>query len=122
MTRFGWSLPPGVSHRMIDDLFEDPLCEPCGSTNPDDCICPECTICGEIGNPKCYYLHGLTYSREQQDRLDELDDYYENEKLELEEYHRQMKEDEQLADEYFRSADAYHKSVDRDDGPSILDD
>lgn len=23
----------------------------------DDCICPECPVCGEHGNPKCYGTH-----------------------------------------------------------------
>jgi hypothetical protein len=29
---FGWSLPPGVTHQMIDDLYEpDPyVCKQCG--------------------------------------------------------------------------------------------
>jgi hypothetical protein len=23
------------------------------------CICPECDVCTEVGNPKCYPAHGL---------------------------------------------------------------
>jgi hypothetical protein len=57
MTRsgiFGWSLPPGVTNRMIDEAYgrEEP-CEVCGQW-PDDCICPECPICGEYGRSGCY--------------------------------------------------------------------
>lgn len=29
-------------------------CECCGRP-VDDCICPECDICGESGNPDCYH-------------------------------------------------------------------
>ena len=49
---FGWSLPPGVSSRMIDEAYgvEVP-CEVCGQW---DCICPECPVCEEVGNPVCY--------------------------------------------------------------------
>jgi hypothetical protein len=51
---FGWSLPPGVTGRMIDEAFgrEEP-CQVCGQWE-DDCVCPECPTCGEFGNPACY--------------------------------------------------------------------
>jgi hypothetical protein len=54
VSKFGWSLPPGCTQRMIDDAFghEEP-CEVCGKM-PDDCICPECVCCGEIGRLFCY--------------------------------------------------------------------
>jgi hypothetical protein len=54
-------------------------CECCGR-DPAECICPECPICGEQGNPECYRKkvsitdegrvlegkgHGLEYNREQ---------------------------------------------------------
>jgi len=51
---FGWSLPPGVTSRMIDEAYgrEEP-CQICGLW-PDDCICPECPVCGSFGDPACY--------------------------------------------------------------------
>jgi hypothetical protein len=71
--KFGWSLPPGVTSRMIDEAYgvEGP-CVTCGAANPDDCICPECPECGVIGDPSCYVRHGLRMSEEQiagQERL-----------------------------------------------------
>lgn len=56
---FGWSLPPGVTNRMIEEAYgEDGPCQCCGR-DPADCVCPECQVCGEQGNPKCYeHSHG----------------------------------------------------------------
>lgn len=51
MSIFGWSYPPGCSGPPDDDR----PCEVCGR-NVDDCICPECPSCGEVGNPFCYEL------------------------------------------------------------------
>jgi hypothetical protein len=56
---------------MIEEQFgdEDP-CECCGH-DTTDCICPECPVCGEQGNPACYALglnpkdHGLKFNKEQ---------------------------------------------------------
>jgi hypothetical protein len=57
MGKFGWSYPPGCTGTPYD---EDIWCEVCGG-NPDiepdkegGCICPECPVCGEAGNPDCY--------------------------------------------------------------------
>lgn len=61
---FGWSLPPGCTHAMIEDQFADRPCAICGQW-PDDCICPECPQCGEYGNPHCYEEHGLVRTEEQ---------------------------------------------------------
>ena len=61
------NLPPGVTIGMIDDHFADRPCEMCGHY-PDDCICPECPVCYEHGNPACYSTlggHGLTESWDQ---------------------------------------------------------
>jgi len=42
-----------------DPSFDyDPPCEICGKF-PEDCICPECPVCGNYGDPKCYQEHGL---------------------------------------------------------------
>jgi hypothetical protein len=59
---FGSSLPPGVSNRMIEDACggEGP-CDVC-SRPIDDCVCPECPTCGEVGRLACYDEHGLVMS------------------------------------------------------------
>jgi hypothetical protein len=50
----GFNLPPGVTTRMIDEAAgADQPCEVCGHF-VDDCICPECEQCGQIGDPACY--------------------------------------------------------------------
>ena len=51
---FGWSYPPGCSGPPDDDWD----CEVCGEPT-DNCICPECPVCEDIGNPDCYVNHGL---------------------------------------------------------------
>ena len=48
---FGWSLPPGVSTLPGD---ETEYCAVCGKNAEDECECPECPICHEIGNKECY--------------------------------------------------------------------
>lgn len=68
---FGWSLPPGCTHRMIEEQCEEGPCAVC-AMDPADCLCPECHVCGEQGNPKCYESdkagekrHGLLLTKEQ---------------------------------------------------------
>jgi hypothetical protein len=51
MGKFGWSYPPGCNSVPGDE--PEPPCEVCGQF-VDYCICPECPVCGEIGNPACY--------------------------------------------------------------------
>lgn len=71
MSIFGSSLPPGC-HRLPDEE-PDPPCDVCGK-DIDWCVCPECPICGETGNIKCYQItgawegledHNLQLSKEQ---------------------------------------------------------
>lgn len=55
MSGFGWSYPPGAA----DDPFapynqDDPPCDVCGGFPEVDCLCPECPVCGQQGNPNCY--------------------------------------------------------------------
>jgi len=66
---FGWSLPPGCTNQMIEDAMGvDQPCEVCGQF-PDDCICPECKVCGGQGDPTCYRDHGMEKSDEQIESL-----------------------------------------------------
>lgn len=30
-----------------------------------DCICPECPVCGAVGDLKCYQKHGMKLTQEQ---------------------------------------------------------
>lgn len=43
---------------------EDYPCSVCGK-DLDHCFCPECPVCGSVGDPKCYQEHGLVMSWEQ---------------------------------------------------------
>lgn len=61
----GWDLPPGVTHRMIEDAAGgDATCDVC-CRPADDCDCPECRQCGVAGDPLCYAQHGMTLTRAQ---------------------------------------------------------
>jgi hypothetical protein len=65
---FGWDLPPGVTQRMIDDAYGlDGPCEVCGEP-AEDCGCPECPVCGEVGNPKCFGPH-MPASPDREERI-----------------------------------------------------
>ena len=50
---FGWDLPPGVTHRMIDDAFghEDPL------------DCPVCSDGAEMDGPDCEKCANVTCTK-----------------------------------------------------------
>jgi len=68
---FGWSLPPGCTARMIDEAAGvDQPCAVC-CRPVDDCVCPECPVCGAQGDPACYADpprvegHGMRLTREQ---------------------------------------------------------
>lgn len=68
MGKFGWSYPPGCSGTPYDD---DVYCDVCGG-NPDieqpnkgACICPECPVCFEYGDPNCYSEGHLQMTKEQ---------------------------------------------------------
>jgi hypothetical protein len=65
----GFNLPPGCSVRDIPGNDYDPPCDVCGQ----DCICPECPICGTAGDPGCYEQHGMTRTQEQIDGLAALE-------------------------------------------------
>lgn len=120
MGKFGWSLPPGVSHRMIDEsLGLDEPCECCGKFE-DDCICEECPKCGEYGDPKCYkgYFkedHGMEYSKEQLAGQKELADEIEADRMRDDAlYEEYMLENKQDGEQEERKLQARH------DDPSIF--
>lgn len=50
----GFNLPPGCSAADIERAAGGAECCECCGHDPEDCICPECLVCGEQGNPKCY--------------------------------------------------------------------
>jgi hypothetical protein len=56
---FGWSYPPGCSGPPEYD--EEP-CEICGE-HIDNCICPECPVCGAVGDPLCYKAKPHPYGK-----------------------------------------------------------
>ena len=45
-----WNKPCNSDRHTLDG---DPYCEVCGEW-PEDCNCPECPLCSEVGNPSCY--------------------------------------------------------------------
>ena len=49
----GWNMPPGCNVRDIPGNNEYEMCAVCGQ-GLDDCICPECPVCGGVGDPACY--------------------------------------------------------------------
>jgi hypothetical protein len=54
-SKFGWSYPPGAANdpNAPYNQDDDGPCAVCCKC-VTDCICPECPVCGETGNPKCY--------------------------------------------------------------------
>lgn len=61
---FGWSYPPGVTGREPEITGDWGPCEVC-CQDIDDCVCPECPICGRQGDPACYVDHGLRRTEDQ---------------------------------------------------------
>jgi hypothetical protein len=106
---FGWDLPPGCTQRHIDEAFGGPeICECCGN-HAEACICPECFVCGDIGNPDCYSLGHesddvrlcgqMEYSKEQligrsKLRISQLEDQLADERMALDFLQSQKEEDE----------------------------
>lgn len=62
MPNFGWDYPPGCSGTPYD---EPDYCQICAQ-DVDNCICPECPVCGQAGDPDCYPHHGMIRSEAQE--------------------------------------------------------
>ncbi len=46
------------------------ICDVCGGNIAlDECICPPCPVCSEVGCPACYTEHGMTRTQAQIDQL-----------------------------------------------------
>ena len=60
MSIFGWSLPPGCG-KLPGEEDEGP-CQVCGFEE-DRCVCFECSVCGETGNPDCYTKEGCNQEK-----------------------------------------------------------
>jgi hypothetical protein len=59
---FGWSYPPGCSGPPDDDI----ICEIClKNVDKGECVCPECPVCGEYGDPECYLKGHMEVNDEQ---------------------------------------------------------
>ncbi len=94
----GFNLPPGCSVRDIPGNGDE-SCQVCGQ-HEESCICPECPVCKQFGNPDCYKRkgfknHGLIMSNEQLESLTKI----------LNEIERQDKEEAEFYAEFYDSAD-----------------
>lgn len=75
-------------------------CEICGEII-DNCICDECPICGDYGNPTCYRDHGMKRTELQRFYL-ECNEREWAKEIELEnEYFNQLDEESKLAESWF---------------------
>ena len=69
--------------------MEDPPCETCGN-HIDDCVCPECQECGDVGNLMCYREYGLKYTAEQIEGIEHINQLRREEAEREEEWARQI--------------------------------
>lgn len=49
---------------MGNPYDDESPCEMCGNFVAG-CTCPECVVCGMVGDPHCYPDHGMAYTAEQ---------------------------------------------------------
>lgn len=100
---YGSNYPPGAAGdpNAPWNQVEGP-CDVCGK-NVDDCICPECPVCGEIGRVNCYEdfsetNHGLKMNQEQKVSLDDFNRQEEENRRRLIEMEKQYYESEPKED------------------------
>ncbi len=92
---FGWDLPPGVSHRMIEEQYASGPCDVCGgNVDAGKCICPACIVCGAHGDPLCYRDHGLEVMDEQKKQRAECERQRDALDKQLDEAYAQMCKDQ----------------------------
>lgn len=114
---FGWSYPPGCNGTPFDE--PDPPCEVCGGfdllTKEKErpgrmrCICPECPVCGQSGDRKCYDAngHGMVMMDQQIQHLAMNQKAWEEEqRKEEEDFERMAKEDEEWAKQQQEDVDS----------------
>lgn len=57
-------MPHSPFERWVDRHEPPEECAICGRSPDGDCVCPECEVCGETGNPACLVEHGLEIAPE----------------------------------------------------------
>ncbi len=112
MSAFGWSLPPGCG-TLPGEEAEVP-CQTCGK-NLDDCICPECAVCGSVGDPDCYIRegkihHGLVKTQEQIDSLAAAEKQWAEDNMMQAQAERQIDDE---ADAFWKENEAYDLSKEK---------
>lgn len=92
--RSGWNMPPGCFGTPYDEPI--PPCEVCGGLE-EECICPQCPICKQYGNLRCYddvlHNHGLKRTQEQIAGRAERDKIEANEAAEDDAYWESLRDD-----------------------------
>jgi hypothetical protein len=93
----------------------EPVCDICGGSAEawgepqyNGCMCPECPVCDEVGNPACYdqhsdHYHGLERSLTQMASLAKAQAYWAKEAEDMVAGELQRQEDDRLAAEYYQS-------------------
>jgi hypothetical protein len=104
MGKFGWSLPPGVTNRMIEEACgSDGQCEICGK-HVDSCICPECPVCKTAGDPNCYVNHTMVRSQEQIDSKAAVDKAIAEEEARWDKCAVELEEETALVENYLKGS------------------
>lgn len=96
--------PPGCSGTPFD---EPCYCELCGLPE-EKCICPECPVCGSVGDPDCYKEHGMVLTQEQIDSAKEQEAYWERLNREEGEFWANQAQEE-LPDVYEQNKDLWEE-------------
>lgn len=95
----------GLDAWLTTPPVQDEFCSICGN-DVDHCICPECPVCGTIGDPLCYEKHGMIRSQAQIDELARIEKWWEEKnRLESEAEHQAYLEDKELAAAFFGATD-----------------
>lgn len=97
---FGWSYPPGAASDPFAPWNQDESpCEVCGG-GIDHCVCPECPVCGSVGDIDCYdgneglMTHKLTRTQAQLDSMAAADAREADERAAIERAYAEAADDE----------------------------